>query len=430
MARFDIPLRFVKTPDWPTPEDPPCIQYVMSAYRPATGATIQPVLRDRMLVKPDVDLNRYRCKAVIDWIEIRLRTSSTHQAINVRRFAVSALGEIGSTSSIYVSGPQRQTGYSGSEFNLRIQQPGPIALIYLCKKLNAKYRSTGESIGELQIAGIEVSIDFYVRKQDELNLDAQNLLRWQMTDLLRRHLKPHAVLTEQEDCFPRFYSQADGKRTAVFVVDRRNSKPSGAQLSEVARLELSESVLTPLRLAAHQQAPVDTTSYIGSKIFPVMLRVMDKTTDRRDPKRNVVVILPSTAWRSRVEVTLSALDGEYDGTSPVGLSTLGDLFRYQFKQIRKPFFEFFWPTFNALDDAAAFPFPTNISEQKVFERSGVYGLDRLHRSMELIARARFKKKEILIAPTRLGSKGRLVSYDSLNRMMDRALSKLSKDWAR
>ena len=159
-----------------------------------------------------------------------------------------------------------------------------------------------------------------------------------------------------------------------------------------------------------------------------MLRVMDKTTDRRHPDKEDVEQLPEQERRSRVEVTLQSDGDNVGGAAAVGVETIEDLFSFQFQKIRKPIFEFFLPTFNAGDEMADLPFSVKVTERKVFEHSGVYGLDRTHRSIQQIRMARYRKREITDKPKALGSKGRLLSYVELNGKVDRALRKLSKDW--
>ncbi|APE42448.1 hypothetical protein BOO69_02705 [Sulfitobacter alexandrii] len=424
---FEVPLLFNSAPSWPAALDPPSLHYSVRPYAPSKGAAVQPVLRDRLIVEPDVNLNDYRCYAEIDWIEIVLETTSVHQAVNVHRFASKALADMGSETSIYVSGPDGRSHYIGSAFTLRIQQPKPRTLTGLLKALVKKYVPGQTFIRNLPVSGIEVSVDFYVKERATRNLDAQNLWRWRMTDLLRRHLKPKDILTENEDCFPRHFSNQNGRATATYTVGRRGAQ-SGPRAAQLMRLGLPQELQQPLRLGNHNKAPIDTTSYIGAKEFPVMLRVMDKRTDRRDPNAGSVVNLPSDQWRSRVEVTLRTETGTVGVPAALGLATIANLKGFDFKDLRKLVFEFFLPTFSPEDPLGELPFSVNLTEEDVFARSGVYGLDRMHRSVEQILAARFRRSEIAAKPVKLGAKGRLVSYTALNNKVDRALRSMSRRW--
>jgi len=386
------------------------------------------VLQDRILAEPDIDLNDYRCRAVIDWIDIRLHTAAKHQAVNLHRFAKQSLINVGSESTVFVSGANGETGFIGNEFTFRIQQPEPQALIDLFKALVAKYDPDRDTILDLPITGVEVSIDFYVKNQAKLDPSARDLLRWRMTDLLRRHLKPKGLLTEAERNSPRYFTSFNGQGGARFFVSNSTTKIPPRQSTEAKRLGVPLEVLPALRLGSHNKQPVDTTVYVGGKVAPVMLRVMDKSTDRRDPDNNAVVQLRPEQWRSRVEVTLRTVDGAIGVPAAVGLSQLQDLFGFEFKQFRKLFFEYFLPTFGADDPMSDLPFPVNVTEEKVFNRSGVYGLDQLHRSVQKILGARYRKKELGTKPVKLHTKGRLVSYTALNNKIDRALRGLSSRW--
>ncbi len=430
MKAFEVPLLFDRKPTWPALLDPPSLPYTVNDYAPAKGRSPQPILRDRRILKPIIDLNKYRCRAVLDWIEIQLDTPNEHQAVNVRRTAVGFLKDVGSSSSVFVTGLTRTSPYIGSKFILRIQQPNPHEIIPFCKKLVGKYDPDRKSVRDMPITAIEVSVDFYVKNHKALSTDALNLLRWQMTEVLKRHLKPAAALTEKESNHPRFFTGTGGSGSAKPLVASDTRQVSAKQRAEINRLNLSESILAPLRIGAHRQAPIDTTYYIGKKASPVMLRVMDKITDQRDPVRNIAVDLSPAERRSRIEVTLLKETDEVGGPAAVDLNTLKDLFGFSFKPIRKLVFEFFYPTINKFDEMSDLPFPVNITELAVFERSGVYGLDRAHRSIAEINKRRYQERELPTERVKIGSKGKAMSFEEMNRKIDRAMTKLSKDWMR
>lgn len=387
------------------------------------------MLAGRTILRPELDLNRYNCRAEIDWVEFRLCTPGCHQALNIHRFAAKRLHSIGSSSSVFVSGPSRELGYSGSEFILRVQQPKPHELGFLSELLVTNYAPHLTPTAELPLAGVEISVDFRVMPDKHWTDDTRNLFRWQMTDILRRHLRPEPVLTEEDDCAPRFHVKKDGKGSARFYLDHKTALKSSRLVSNLTRLGVDHGHAAPLHLNAHAPSPIDTTSYIGGRDFPVMIRVMDKRTDKRDPNSDKVTGLPEQDWRSRIEVTLKARSDEVGGHGAVDLHVLSDLYGYNFRSIRKTFFEFFLPTFADVCPTISLPFPTTAEETSVFERSGVYGLDRLHRAVEAIEKASRQSDRTKPKPTSLGKKGRLLSHTELNRKVDRALDALSTDWA-
>ena len=429
VQRLEIPLKFRAAPSWPEGSDPPSLQYNPERYSPAGASKPQPVLAGRTILRPDLGLNRYTCNAEIDWVELRLCTLGHHQAQNIHRFAAKELDSIGSGSSVFVSGPGREPGYSGSEFILRLQQPKPNELAVLSKSLVAKYAPHLTPVAELPPAGVEISVDFRVEPDKHWTDDTRNLLRWQMTDILRRHLRPEPVLTEEGNCAPRFYVKKDGKDSARFCLDHKTALKSSKLVSNLTRFGVDVRHAATLHLNAHTPTPIDTTSYIGGRDFPVMIRVMDKRTDKRDPISDKVTDLPAQDWRSRIEVTLKAERNEVGGHGAVDLHVLSDLYGYKFRSIRKTFFEFFLPTVADLCPTRSLPFPVTAEETSVFERSGVYGLDRLHRAVEAIGNASRRRDRTKPKPSNLGKKGRLLSYAELNRKVDRALDALSKNWA-
>lgn len=429
MTHLDISLAFNVAQNWPALMDAPSIHYAGQPYVSSTGSRPQPLLADRTLYRPTLNLNDYTCDAVIDWIDIRLETTRRHQAVNMQRAVMQMLRDIGSNSTVHVSSPWRQNRHIGSDFIIRIQQPLPHELAELLKRVLARYAPGTSTIADLKIAGLEVSLDFYVVAGKEMTQDTQNLLRWRMTDALRRHLRPNPVLTEQDRCDPRFYPSKDGKDTTQFLVGLKEPKPTGNAAAEMIRLGITRRDKAALYLGNHHQPPVDATSYVGAENFPVMLRVMDKTTDRRDPTDDKALNLPSSQMRSRVEVTLKEERDGYDCLSAVGLTNLADLYGYKFQEIRKTFFEFFLPTFGDGTGVNSLPFGIAASERDIFTRSGVYGLDRFHRAVEAIRKKQFENREIATKPAHLGDKGRLVSYTEMNQKTARALQALSNEWS-
>ena len=124
----------------------------------------QPILAGRSIMRPAVDLNLYRCKAVVDWLEIRLETSGRHQALNIHRKAQGILSAQGSAATLFVYGPRRETRYIGSSFILRIQQPQSHQLVPFLKAVVAEYAPDTLSVADLIVEGIELSVDFYAAR--------------------------------------------------------------------------------------------------------------------------------------------------------------------------------------------------------------------------------------------------------------------------
>jgi len=101
------------------------VPYSFQRCCPKIGRKPQPVLAGRGILSPDIELNNYKCTAVVDWLEFSLETPGVHQAVNVHRLLNSELKVFGSNCTLHVTGPERKSGERGSSFILGIQQPDP-----------------------------------------------------------------------------------------------------------------------------------------------------------------------------------------------------------------------------------------------------------------------------------------------------------------
>lgn len=426
---LDLPLAFFTEPPWPSGRKQPSLCYRFDPYRPPeTTASTQPVLRNRLIGTPLIDLNNYNCKAEIDWVEIWLSTPRRHQARNMQRAIAKMLESRKSQSTVFVSGPNRERGYLGQNFILKFQQPKPRELQTVLEEVLIKY-APDWTLEDLRLTGIEVSVDFYVKNPAALDTEEIHLRRWQMVDVLRRHLRPEPVLTETVRCWPRFFGDPYGGNGATFFLNPSETDLSASLVPKAAALDLHLKTFIPLDLKKHTQPLVDRTGYIGTKGGVVELKTMDKVTDQRNPEAGTYRALPLHERRARTEVTLQGAPDEIGGQGAIGMKSVADLYGFNFqKEIRKLVFEFFLPTFGETCETRTLGFPVKVSEQEVFRRSGVYGLDRLHRSIHDINLKRYQRGSITQKPVKLRKKGRLVSWKEMNRKVDRALSKLGKDW--
>lgn len=270
MRPFFLDLSFDTPLGWMASEDPFTL-----AYEPYTvadgGPRKQPILAGRDVMRPRIDLNDYRCSAVLDWIEIRLEMPGRHQALNIHRKAQEILRSQGSSSTLFVCGPEHQNRYNGQRFILRIQQPQAHHLVRFLKALIAEYAPKTPAVADLVIAGFELSVDFYIKPMYRQSQAASDLLPYRMVDVLRRHLRPASILTEAEACNPRLFTNDGGNPSATFLVEQKKAHASGTLLADAMRLGCDINDLIPMRITAHNPMPVDTTSYIGARNHPVML---------------------------------------------------------------------------------------------------------------------------------------------------------------
>ncbi len=376
------------------------------------------------MLSPCIDLNDYNCSAVVDWLEFAMETPEIHQAVNAHRFLSNALMALGSKSTVHVSGPNRETGYKGHSFIVRIQQPRPRDVLRLMQQAVRHYNIDVAGIGCLPVRGIEVSVDFKIRANRELPSDERDIKRWQIQDLLWRHLRVVPSFSELKNCSPRFTREGPKRTRADFVVQQTTPKPA----SVISTAGIKGKQASALMLSAYHQPHLDMTYYVGSNQESVLLRVMDKRSDRRDPSRTSRDELPEKEWRARIEVSLLGAHGVVGVPEALGVGTVRDLVGFKFREVRKLVFEFYVPTFDGDGDVPISGLRTSVTELEAFRRGGVYGLDRFHQSLNEVATQTDLLDDDSLYAQPLGKKGRLVSYTALNGKVDRALKALETRW--
>ncbi|PWE28376.1 hypothetical protein DDZ14_19115 [Maritimibacter sp. 55A14] len=389
-----------------------------------------------MLLEPDIDLGLYRVDAVIDWIAFRMETVSEHQAVNMHRRIMRLLGQIGSRSTCAVYGPKWKMrdrkwkrGYQGTKFIVQLQQPEPRELAWLMRELPKQYAVQKQECGLFPIAGIEVSVDFYPIYDPDHDQARRDLLRWQMVELLRRHVKFDPILTESVRGKPRaFHRDARGKGSSRKTVSVKLAKPNKTLMKEATRLGVPRATALPLNLRAHTQPPVDWTAYAGAREFGAMARIMDKKTDQKNPLKGTALSLADHEHRARIEMTLKHTKEEGAVPGGLGLETARDLFGFRFSEIRKMCFDFHLPTVDAKTLGKKRSPGAGGFEIEVFKRSGVYGVDLVQRIWNDMERQRCVNHEIAAKPDVLRKKGYLLAYEPLNRRVKDALARLTGYW--
>lgn len=423
-APIAFPIKFTNPPTGIPSADLVSVPYDWRPYSPENGRKSQPVLAGRNILSPSIKLDDYNCTAVVDWLEVSLETPGVHQAVNIHRFLSEKLKELGSKCTFYVTGPQRKRGYTGSFFILWIQQPTPQYVLLLMQSAVKHYKAKNANVGSLPVLGIEVSVDFKVRTVRGWSPSVRNLKRWQIQDLLVKHLRVDPDFTELKGYSPRFTKVGSKPTIAEFVV-RRTAPKRGSTLATAG---IDNKITAALILSAYHLPLLDMTYYVGSSDESVYLRIMDKTSDRRDLDKSIAFKLHEREWRARIEVCLLGEKDLVGAPGALGLHSLRDLFGFKFREIRKPMFEFYLPTFDGDGTDTFLELGTKVSELEVFRRGGVYGLDRLHRSLYAVATQTDLLDDNCHHAQKLGKKGRLVSYLDLNRKVDRALKALEARW--
>lgn len=381
----------------------------------------QPVLNGRFKLEPQIKLTDYDPKAVIDWVEISFSTETEHQATNIHRYISKKLACLLLPISVYVTGFERKSRYQGKEFIVRIQDPHPKDLPRIMNDLNHQYDLVLENGNLFGIVGIEISMDFYPKRNATYNNDARDLHRWRMTELLRKHLVVDPALFEHSYDQPRIIVGSGGYTKPLFSMNPELYKEP--TIERVRRL-LAIDIPNAMALGKHIKSEIDGTVYFGRKNKEVMIRLMDKTTDRRSDQN--AIALDHIDQRSRIEITF--LKREEDrGTrgvlSAIGLNEPYDLYKADFEGLRKLAFDFYIPTVKAVVlDGKIIPCE---KELKVFEKTGAFGLDIYQRAEQMKLRADEKGKK-----TAFGKKGYREAYGDLNKQVKRAMHKLQIDWSK
>lgn len=371
-STLQFPLAFAHDFEWPDHLEPPSIDY---QRKPCSLLQRRFDGRDELI--PQVDLGRYRTRAVLDWVQLRFSTLKPRQALNIRNSVNATLCQRGLRENAFVTGLDGQKGYTGREFLLKLQDPTPRALALALTTVRDKYRDKEEVQPVFFINAVEVSVDFYVKDAEAGDKPRRDLLRWQMVDLLRRHLRVLPKYTEQHLARPRVFA-GGGSPTRHIVADRPTSWRNGITAPFV-ELGLPREASAIFHETAHYQPVVDGTYYVGPKDGPVLVRIMNKEADERDPSTGSFRGLPDEEKRARIEVTIFNRHEKLGQGVPLErFDRVDDLYKFKFQTLRPKVFEFFLPTIRSKGSDIDLGLRGHVHEEEVFRRGGVYGLHQLH----------------------------------------------------
>lgn len=265
--------------------------------------------RNRYALVPRLKLSNFRCRAVIDFVEVLITTKRNTDRNAVRRWVAECIGE----SSIWceqIGGSKN----SACQFRVSIYDPRVSLLMRLDKRIDDSPAGLARSI---EMSEIEISVDFYSHSgSDEERLT--------MFGILQRTLLPATSIWEQSRMHPRF-TWGKQKNETRFLLPRSR------------------------RGTLHHRLPdspyLDSTVYYGEENSDWEIRVQNKVADqRRDTGART---LNQHEKRARIEVTLAG-----DRLAALKLKTLGDLDRVSFTTLQREFFHFALPTFT---DSAFLP---------------------------------------------------------------------------
>ncbi|WP_207099692.1 hypothetical protein [Paracoccus shandongensis] len=360
-------------------------------------------LIDRMTMRPVIDLDAYRFRAVIDWIEFKVHFGRRTQVQHVQEVLRRLLSRDSHIKPVD-PGP-------GSTFNscsIRVQEPESMALI---EKIHVEFaRTFGEAAGSL-VTGIEISVDAYPKKPSDRT-------RATLLGALQR-----TIWTDRD-----LWSNPDSRPRTVF------DKGSGVTTKKLSPGRDKDSTGLSRLVPENHDAPfIDGTMYLGARDDDVMIRIMDKVKDRQRPDLTYDA-LSDNRKRVRIEVTLK-------GSAPflLGITDVPSLRRMKITSIKKRFFQFKIPTFSRRTPirtgADLMHNAREVWRAQTYLRAGIGGLMTMEKAGDayrktLLPDLRKTRRTLKrLGPRKWGGKRlapALVSWTGLNQKVDAAIRQLDK----
>jgi hypothetical protein len=270
----------------------------------------QPRFQNRIALQPRADLKAYKCRAVIDWVDIRFQTVDHTQWRWIKNYIDRAIGE-----RVYVEKQKLDDDGKYRDFRVRIQEPVTNDLLLAEEAVRSKWDLQQQA----EIVGLEVSVDFTPRNPSE---EARALL---FGVLVRSHLPSRNVIDEPFDR-PRFaWAKGDDSTAYVLGYDKKHPDRSDTFL------------LDPTK---DRPATIGSTYYVGAKGTRSSWRTMIKLLDKQNIATGTREVLPEEKKRVRIEVTIDK--NELD---EMGILTIKDLARFKFQRFHGRYFKFVLPTF-------------------------------------------------------------------------------------
>jgi len=374
-------------------------------YRKESLTNGQKRLVDRYALEPEIDLQDYTCRAVIDWISIRLCLEAETQHQWLQRIVAPFLGR-----KAHIEALDERPGGVADHFELRIQEPDILILRRICRAINERYALQAPPI----VAAIEISVDFTPKEPDDV-------ARAKLLTVLMRHFQPSRDVMSNRLDRPRFtFGRAAGM--TVGVVGHRKTGGDSDHLL--------------ISTAGDRRPYVDATYYVGADDAGMRWRIMDKVLDRQNHEAGTRLALDDAKKRTRIEVTLDRSE-----ITALGVDDLNDLAQFPFSRLQNRAFTFMLPTFH--DPArlracwrTAIKVSRDRERMQKFLNAGVIGLmamdgalgrqrDRLRRASKQDLTCRGLKLRSLPRVGK-GSSGTFVAYQVMNERTGVALRHLGE----
>ncbi|NVK57339.1 MAG: hypothetical protein HWE26_17180 [Alteromonadaceae bacterium] len=298
MTKLYAPLHTIKTAS--------VIPFLEFEARPAKGG--QERKKNRRILHPCLDLNSYKFKAVIDWVEVMITLGTKSQVQHIQKSLL-----LSDPRTCYVKEIDGNGRGTSESFRIRFQEPKSMAVI--AERLEALAKKHPFSSAP-QVMQIEVSVDAY----SKAGLQSE---RQMLVGLLMRTFSVDDNLIRQSQKRPRF-AWGTGSVETAFVAP----KPSGKQAEGFHYL-----------IESYNAPPVDATFYAGARASGALVRIMDKVKDTQ--KGGTFTDLPDAEKRARIEVRVPEQWLQSEGYTNL------DAFKdFSFTQLQGDFFQFRLPLFN------------------------------------------------------------------------------------
>lgn len=367
--------------------------------------------QDRRVLTPDIDIKRYRFKAVIDYVIIRVFTRRTqHQWIQKELRTVLEC-------DCWINPINPGVGKEAEEFDITIQEPRSSKIV--AKAIHA----VGEKRGERrtpQIREIEFSLDVFSR--DSTEEEAREV----MVGLLQR---TYFAATE------RWTKDLDMPRTTASITGHNDGESTTNYLPPEVGEDRDSSLTVRPEPEEFRSPFLDGTMYLGEKDTSGMIRIQNKVKDKQYPEKETFDTLSAEQKRARVEVTLASHDLEL-----LGLRTVRDLAKFNYTKLQKKYFQFKLPTFAGvnMEKSSAIRAVVDLNERKraaVFLKSGLLALlrsdeawDKHAASVRPEMKRVFRQHGWRIVQNRvgLGTTTTMIAYEALNKQVALAFRHLGE----
>lgn len=264
----------------------------------------------RKALKPVISIDDYTTRAVIDWIEIKVLLNRKTQF----RWLQADIEKI-LNKTAFVENSLQNKNAPDDLFVVRIQEPEIETLRAALGAIKNKY---GLGVDPL-IIGIEISVDFYPKKQNVLE-------RAKMVRVLTNHLlvKPDMITDH---------------RNRPRAVWGRNKGDYERLINGNAALSVSVNRQLLIDTDWDSAPYADATFVLGDKEADARWRVMDKVIDTQNITAGTHKELAAEDKRARIEVTLNEAE-----VRAIGLEYFDDLKGLSFASLQGKYFRFFLPT--------------------------------------------------------------------------------------